>query len=259
MGTPWFYIEFLTTWCSLLRSHHGFRNPAVFAVEYSLAPEKVWPTQIMEAKKALDYVVDRVHGRRERIVVAGDSAGGALALDLLYSMRDKVGYAVLISPWVEIAGAAARRKRRGGNGGRESRRSAADTATLEKSGTDTGGDYLELQRLEELGLLYSGRADPSKVSPGEWQELEAWARGMPWRGIGIYYAEHEVLGVGVRRMVGRLRQVGGPVKERRIGGVHAWAVAAMFLGHDWEERSAGIQLLCADVEKALRAEAFGAK
>lgn len=69
-------------------------NLTVFAVEYRLAPEFRFPTQLGEAEAVLawlhahaaDYGVDP-----ERIAVGGDSAGGNMSAVLSLIMRDKRG------------------------------------------------------------------------------------------------------------------------------------------------------------------------
>mgnify|MGYP001164236053 CR=1 FL=1 len=56
------------------------------AVDYSLAPEAVYPTQLIEIETV--YTTLLANGRKpENIFIAGDSAGGALALASLYRWR----------------------------------------------------------------------------------------------------------------------------------------------------------------------------
>ena len=42
MGSSYFYLEFLISWLTLLRQR-GFKYPAIFALEYSLVPDQVFP------------------------------------------------------------------------------------------------------------------------------------------------------------------------------------------------------------------------
>jgi acetyl esterase/lipase len=79
----------------------------VFLIDYTLAPEKVCPTQTEEAVKAYDYLA--VHDyARDGIVISGDSAGGHLALAVAHQIRDldkRVPKAIsLISPWLDLTG-----------------------------------------------------------------------------------------------------------------------------------------------------------
>lgn len=77
----------------------------LIGVEYRLAPEHPRPAQLEDAVAAFDALV--AGGRRhDEIVLAGDSAGGALALGLQLALRDRGGpqarSAALLSPWVDL-------------------------------------------------------------------------------------------------------------------------------------------------------------
>ena len=75
------------------------------SVEYSLAPENKFPRAVEDAVAAVQYV----HAQGiapERVIVAGDSAGGGLTAATLIALRDR-GIAspaagVLISPWLDL-------------------------------------------------------------------------------------------------------------------------------------------------------------
>lgn len=58
-----------------------------FALDYSLSPEQRFPAQLREALDAYRWLLEN-DDDRHGIVVAGDSAGGNLALALLQSLRD---------------------------------------------------------------------------------------------------------------------------------------------------------------------------
>ncbi len=78
----------------------------VLSVDYRLAPEHPFPAALEDALAAYRWLLDHNYGPSD-IVVAGDSAGGGLALALLASLAD-VGLpqpagAVPISPWADIA------------------------------------------------------------------------------------------------------------------------------------------------------------
>ncbi len=79
----------------------GFR---VFAPNYRLAPEHVFPAAVDDALAA--YRGLRSLGA-ERLVIAGDSAGGGLALALMIALRDAgerlPAAAALFSPWTDLA------------------------------------------------------------------------------------------------------------------------------------------------------------
>jgi acetyl esterase len=67
---------------------------AMVAVDYALAPEHRFPTQIEQAHAALVWLhhhADRLGLDRTRIGVAGTSAGGAIAAALTIANRDRTG------------------------------------------------------------------------------------------------------------------------------------------------------------------------
>ena len=87
---------------------------SIFALDYSLAPEHLFPTQLDEATAAYQYLTSEAQIPAKNIIVAGDSAGGHLALSLLVhldNMRlsnaekialEKPGGLVLMSPWLSL-------------------------------------------------------------------------------------------------------------------------------------------------------------
>ncbi|HEY5425609.1 MAG TPA: alpha/beta hydrolase [Candidatus Tumulicola sp.] len=78
----------------------------VFALEYRLAPEHRFPAAVHDAVAGYQWLLASGVAPRE-IVIAGDSAGGGLALSTLLALRDAglalPAGAVLIAPWVDLA------------------------------------------------------------------------------------------------------------------------------------------------------------
>ena len=77
----------------------------VLSFEYRLAPDNPYPAQIEDALTAWDYLMYMGYGARD-IIVAGDSAGGNLALELCLKLKEQ-GRAqprglVLFSPWTDM-------------------------------------------------------------------------------------------------------------------------------------------------------------
>jgi monoterpene epsilon-lactone hydrolase len=72
-----------------------------FVPHYPLAPEHPFPAQLNAARKAYRWLLESVPP--EKIIFAGDSAGGHLALMLLLTLNDlpKPAAAVAISPWTD--------------------------------------------------------------------------------------------------------------------------------------------------------------
>lgn len=80
---------------------------SIFALDYHLAPEHSYPTQLEEAVAAYEYLLHEMAIPAERIVVAGDSAGGHLVLSMLVSLHQhsslpKPRGAMLFSPWLSL-------------------------------------------------------------------------------------------------------------------------------------------------------------
>jgi acetyl esterase/lipase len=80
-----------------------------FVPNYRLAPEHPFPAAIDDVETAYRALLAEV--RAERVVIAGDSAGGGLALATMLRLRT-LGLplpraAVLISPWVDLEGSGA--------------------------------------------------------------------------------------------------------------------------------------------------------
>jgi acetyl esterase/lipase len=79
------------------------RGLRVFAPDYRMAPEHLFPAAVEDAVAVYRALLER----GEKIVVGGDSAGGGLALALMLSLRDAglplPSAAVLFSPWTDLA------------------------------------------------------------------------------------------------------------------------------------------------------------
>jgi len=75
------------------------------SLEYRLAPENPFPAAVVDAVKAFKWLV--THGYEAgKIILAGDSAGGGLAVAAMLSLRDAgspmPAAAVLLSPWTDL-------------------------------------------------------------------------------------------------------------------------------------------------------------
>ena len=77
----------------------------VLSFEYRLAPEHPYPAAVEDALRAWDHLMLLGYGARD-IVLAGDSAGGNLALVLCHRLkaagRRLPGALVLMSPWTDM-------------------------------------------------------------------------------------------------------------------------------------------------------------
>jgi acetyl esterase/lipase len=76
------------------------------AIDYRLAPEHPYPAALEDATGAYDWLLAEGVAP-SRIIIAGDSAGGGLALAALVALRDAgkplPAGAVCISPWMDLA------------------------------------------------------------------------------------------------------------------------------------------------------------
>jgi monoterpene epsilon-lactone hydrolase len=81
-------------------------NASLLALDYRLAPEFPFPAALEDAVSAYRALI-AMGANPSRIVLAGDSAGGGLALALLLALRDGhdplPAAAVLFSPWTDLA------------------------------------------------------------------------------------------------------------------------------------------------------------
>ncbi|MDO4291848.1 MAG: alpha/beta hydrolase [Eubacteriales bacterium] len=79
----------------------------VLCFNYRLAPEHPYPAAAEDAVKAWDYLMQIGYGARD-VFVAGDSAGGNLALVLTLLLKERERFLpaalVLLSPWTDLTG-----------------------------------------------------------------------------------------------------------------------------------------------------------
>lgn len=77
----------------------------VLSFDYRLAPEHPYPAATEDAMKAWDYLMLFGYGARD-VIVAGDSAGGNLALSLVLKLKEQKRLLprglVLMSPWTDL-------------------------------------------------------------------------------------------------------------------------------------------------------------
>lgn len=77
----------------------------VLAFDYRLAPEHAYPAALEDAEKAWNYLMQYGYGARD-VFVAGDSAGGNLALALTLKLKQQERLLpkglLLLSPWTDM-------------------------------------------------------------------------------------------------------------------------------------------------------------
>jgi acetyl esterase/lipase len=85
---------------------------AVAVMDYTLAPQGVYPAQLIEVALGVQYLFEKVKARPGNLLVGGDSAGGTLRAQLLthlvrphpkgvkIELEEPLVGAFLVSPWV---------------------------------------------------------------------------------------------------------------------------------------------------------------
>lgn len=223
MGSSYFYLEFLMAWVHLLKEA-GYGNPALFALEYTLVPERTYPTQVQEALAGYKYVLS-IAPDPSRVIVSGDSAGATLMMSLLLCLpkysalkNSMPGLGVMISPWTSI---------------------------ISSKNHNTPSDYLNADSLRLYGSQYIGTkasADDSMVSPGRCQDLAWWKKASPQSGWFFIYGAEEVFAPETRDTMAVLEKTGTQVSvHEEKGWVHAWPVVKLFLCNGGSERLSGLR------------------
>lgn len=224
MGSSYFYLEFLLGLVSLLKCDAGYRNPALFALEYTLVPDASFPTQLQQSIAGYEHILSIIDNG-SRICLSGDSAGATLVLSMLLHIakspcyeKRRPGYAILISPWVSI---------------------------VSPNNRDNASDYLNANSLELYGRQYAGseaRLKDPLVSPGVCKDREWWSKASPSAGFSFLYGSEEVLAPETRNLIALLRKSGCCVSVREEpGDVHAWPVVTLLLSDTQEERQKGLR------------------
>ncbi len=177
----------------------------VLAINYRLAPENPFPAAVEDAAAAHRWLLKQ-GVEAKRISLAGDSAGGGLAIATLVSLRDSgdplPACAVAISPWVDME------------------------CTGETMETKAGEDPM-VQRpvVQELAQTYLQGADPRSplASP-----LHADLSGLP--PILVQVGSAETLLDDSNRLETRIKAAGGDVTlEVWDEMIHVWHLFAPIL------------------------------
>lgn len=78
----------------------------VLSVDYRVAPEHPFPAALMDAAAGYRWLVEEKGYEPGKIVIAGDSAGGGLALALVMYLKDQKmalpGGIIAMSPWTDV-------------------------------------------------------------------------------------------------------------------------------------------------------------
>lgn len=122
-------------------------NSTILFIEYSLAPESVFPTAVNEVLKVYNYLVSKIKGLA--ISFMGDSAGPGLIISVLSILnREKnnanLRHCIMLSPWVDL---------------RNNSGSITDNRSIDPILTKEGLDF--------FASLYIGNNKISEINPIE--------------------------------------------------------------------------------------------
>jgi acetyl esterase/lipase len=234
MGSSYFYLEFLLSLLDLLNDA-GYKNPSIFALDYTLVPDSSFPKQLKEAITGYEHVLSTV-GDAGRVCVSGDSAGATIILSLLLHLAnphhhhvrlmggigewrlEKPALAVLISPWVTL---------------------------VSERHQNTRSDYLDTEILHTYSQEYAGgyaSPDDPILSPGRCKDVLWWYKACPSHGICLEYGTEEVFAPEIEELAQFWEENDIKVNSRRqYGGIHAWPVASLFLSDNSTRRLEGLK------------------
>lgn len=179
----------MTTYRDILGRLTRMTHARALWLDYRLAPECPFPAAVDDALAGYRWLLDE-GGDPQRIVIAGDSAGGGLALATMLAARDAglplPAGAALLSPWTDLTGESA---------------TAISRAAVDPMLVGSG--------IAQAGRRYLGAADPRNplASP-----LFADLRGLP--PLLIHVGDAETLLDDSRTLVERAQAAGVDVTLR---------------------------------------------
>lgn len=196
----------------------------VVSVEYRLAPEHVWPAGPVDCEAAARWVASNPAelGRSVTgLVIAGDSAGGALTATTAMYLRDKAADVPVLAQWMFYP--------------------VTDLSKFSQSYQDFSEGYLLSKAdMEWFRDCYAGDAEDWRCSP-----IKGDAAGLP--PAVIHTCSLDPLRDEGRALAGKLAAAGVPVvfleAEGMVHGFATFRVAIPSTNDDWAASVAAIKLL----------------
>lgn len=250
MGSSYFYLEFLMVWHHLL-VEAGFENPAIFALEYTLVPDDVYPKQVLEALQGYKHVLEAVKDA-SRVCVAGDSAGGCLILSLLLELGAQAGNQARKGVWPDIQGGLSDPAPPLLPVPRMATLISPWVTLLSSSHYASKSDYLDRRTLWTYAHQYAGETmiQQQPASPGNCVDDKLWKAASPERGYFVIFGEEEVFAPDIENFLKLQARNGIEVEGQKFdGGIHAWPVASIFLSSTEEKRLQGLRAVVGEIRK----------
>lgn len=82
VGHSTMYMQSFISWLRLLKSKYNI-YACIMSIDYGLAPKHKYPGPVLECLNAYNYLTGDLGVSPNRIIMSGDSAGGALAFEIL--------------------------------------------------------------------------------------------------------------------------------------------------------------------------------
>lgn len=243
---------------------------SVFSLDYRLAPENIYPSQLTEVLAGYHHLVNNLGISPSRICITGDSAGGCLvAAFLLHLARPnpaikvpialgptpvKPASAILVSPWVKLVSHLPSRK-------------ANDDSDCIENGAlwQMALDYVGVERVRPfptwnpLNFICNPGPDAPKnvvksakgftasaektlsgvelfsspyVNPSVCEDVEWWKEACPGDGMTLVtWGGREILRDDIEEFVGTLTAAGvNPKTVKKELGIHDWLMFDCSIG-----------------------------
>ncbi|KAI8978078.1 Alpha/Beta hydrolase protein [Pilobolus umbonatus] len=98
VGHSTMYMKSFISWLRILKNKYGI-YACIMSIDYGLAPKAKYPGPVLECLKAYNYLTGELGVSPNKIIMSGDSAGGALAFEVL--IRKHVPSIILDEPDTE--------------------------------------------------------------------------------------------------------------------------------------------------------------